>query len=70
MSSLIMSRYLLAIAAMQVAGGMDWLVQIAENFLRKHPERIILRANRDLFNDTQWRVLATQHSQLCQLLRK
>lgn len=33
-----------AIAAMQVAGGMDWLVQLAENFLRKHPERITFYA--------------------------
>ena len=25
---------------MQASGGMDWLIQIAEKLLRKHPERI------------------------------
>ncbi|MFA0705660.1 anaerobic C4-dicarboxylate transporter, partial [Vibrio sp. 10N.222.48.A3] len=41
---LIIMSVITAIAAMQVAGGMDWLVQIAENFLRKHPERITFYA--------------------------
>ena len=33
---LIIMSVITAIAAMQVAGGMDWLVQLAENFLGKH----------------------------------
>lgn len=33
-----------AIAAMQRAGGMDYLVHIAERFLRKHPKRITFYA--------------------------
>ncbi|WP_226663435.1 anaerobic C4-dicarboxylate transporter [Microbulbifer aggregans] len=37
---LIIMAVITAIAAMQIAGGMDWLVKIAENFLRKHPSRI------------------------------
>ncbi len=37
---LIIMSVITAIAAMQVAGGLDWMVQVAENFLRKHPERI------------------------------
>ncbi|CAK1733085.1 anaerobic C4-dicarboxylate transporter [Vibrio crassostreae] len=41
---LIIMSVITAIASMQVAGGMDWLVQIAENFLRKHPERITFYA--------------------------
>ncbi|MEZ9833622.1 anaerobic C4-dicarboxylate transporter [Vibrio breoganii] len=41
---LIIMSVITAIAAMQVAGGMDWLVQIAEDFLRKHPERITFYA--------------------------
>ncbi len=41
---LIIMSVITAIAAMQVAGGMDWLVQIAENFLRRHPERITFYA--------------------------
>jgi anaerobic C4-dicarboxylate transporter DcuA len=41
---LIIMSVITAIAAMQVAGGMDWLVDIAENFLRKHPERITFYA--------------------------
>ena len=41
---LIIMSVITAIAAMQVAGGMDWLVQIAEKFLRKHPERITFYA--------------------------
>lgn len=41
---LIIMSVITAIAAMQVAGGMDWLVQVAENFLRKHPERITFYA--------------------------
>ncbi|MCZ8487652.1 hypothetical protein O9992_07855 [Vibrio lentus] len=41
---LIIMSVITAIAAMHV-GGMDhWLVQIAENFLRKHPERITFYA--------------------------
>ena len=41
---LIIMSVITAIAAMQVAGGMDWLVQIAEDFLRKNPERITFYA--------------------------
>lgn len=41
---LIIMSVITAIAAMQVAGGMNWLVQIAEDFLRKHPERITFYA--------------------------
>ena len=41
---LIIMSVITAIAAMQVAGGMEWLVQLAENFLRKHPERITFYA--------------------------
>ncbi|HSK23210.1 MAG TPA: anaerobic C4-dicarboxylate transporter [Egicoccus sp.] len=33
-----------AIAAMQVAGGMDYLVGVADRFLRKHPKQITLWA--------------------------
>ncbi len=41
---LIIMSVITAIAAMQLAGGMDWLVDIAENFLRKHPTRITFYA--------------------------
>ncbi len=41
---LIIMSVITAIAAMQVAGGLDWMVQIAEDFLRKHPERITFYA--------------------------
>ncbi|RTZ14714.1 anaerobic C4-dicarboxylate transporter [Vibrio aquaticus] len=41
---LIIMSVITAIAAMQVAGGLDWMVQVAENFLRKHPERITFYA--------------------------
>jgi anaerobic C4-dicarboxylate transporter DcuA len=41
---LIIMSVITAIAAMQVAGGMDWLVEIAENFLRRNPERITFYA--------------------------
>ncbi|GAD80909.1 anaerobic C4-dicarboxylate transporter [Vibrio ezurae] len=41
---LIIMSVITAIAAMQVAGGMNWLVQIAEDFLRKNPERITFYA--------------------------
>ncbi|MBA5764328.1 anaerobic C4-dicarboxylate transporter [Vibrio sp. 404] len=41
---LIIMSVITAIAAMQVAGGMDWLVQVAENFLRKNPKRITFYA--------------------------
>ncbi|SDH32771.1 anaerobic C4-dicarboxylate transporter DcuA [Vibrio xiamenensis] len=41
---LIIMSVITAIAAMQLAGGMDWLVEIAENFLRKHPTRITFYA--------------------------
>lgn len=41
---LIIMSVITAIAAMQVAGGMDWLVQIAENFLRRNPKRITFYA--------------------------
>lgn len=41
---LIIMTVITAIAAMQVAGGMDWLVKIAEDFLRKNPKRITFYA--------------------------
>ncbi|HIP76161.1 MAG TPA: anaerobic C4-dicarboxylate transporter [Psychromonas hadalis] len=41
---LIIMTVLTAIGTMQVAGGMDWLVQLAENFLRKNPKRITFYA--------------------------
>ncbi len=41
---LIVMTVITAIAAMQVAGGMIWLVQIAEKFLRKNPKRITFYA--------------------------
>ena len=41
---LIIMSVITAISAMQVAGGMDWLVQLAENFLRKNPKRITFYA--------------------------
>ena len=41
---LIIMSVITAIAAMQVAGGLDWMVQVAEDFLRKHPERITFYA--------------------------
>ncbi|KJF80051.1 anaerobic C4-dicarboxylate transporter [Photobacterium angustum] len=41
---LIIMSVITAIAAMQVAGGMDWLVQLAEDFLRKNPKRITFYA--------------------------
>ncbi|OEF29413.1 anaerobic C4-dicarboxylate transporter [Vibrio rumoiensis] len=41
---LIIASVITAIAAMQVAGGMDWLVQLAEQFLRKNPKRITFYA--------------------------
>ncbi|MDO6707881.1 anaerobic C4-dicarboxylate transporter [Photobacterium sp. 1_MG-2023] len=41
---LIIMSVITAIAAMQVAGGMDWLVHLAECFLRKHPKRITFYA--------------------------
>ena len=37
--SIIMS-VISAIAAMQLAGGMDYLVHVAERFLRKNPKRV------------------------------
>lgn len=41
---LIIGSVITAIGAMQVAGGMDWLVQLAEKFLRKNPKRITFYA--------------------------
>ena len=41
---LIIMTVLTAIATMQVAGGMNWLVKLAENFLRKNPKRITFYA--------------------------
>ncbi|MGO2498299.1 MAG: anaerobic C4-dicarboxylate transporter [Vibrio litoralis] len=41
---LIIASVITAIASMQVAGGMDWLVQLAEQFLRKNPKRITFYA--------------------------
>ncbi|GHA59146.1 anaerobic C4-dicarboxylate transporter [Photobacterium aphoticum] len=41
---LIIMSVITAIAAMQVAGGMDWLVELAENFLRKNPKHITFYA--------------------------
>ena len=49
--SVIMS-VIMAIAAMQVAGGMDFLVKVAEKILRKNPKYITFPcANCDLFYD-------------------
>ncbi|ATF09447.1 C4-dicarboxylate transporter DcuA [Candidatus Enterovibrio altilux] len=41
---LIIMSVITAISAMQVAGGMDWLVELAENFLRKNPKHITFYA--------------------------
>ena len=41
---LIIMSVITAIAAMQVAGGMDWLVEKAEDFLRKNPKQITFYA--------------------------
>lgn len=41
---LIIMSVITAIAAMQVAGGMDWLVDLAETFLRKNPKHITFYA--------------------------
>lgn len=41
---LIIMSVITAIAAMQVAGGMDWLVDLAEQFLRKNPKHITFYA--------------------------
>jgi hypothetical protein len=41
---LIIASVITAIAAMQVAGGMDWLVDLAEQFLRKKPKHITFYA--------------------------
>nr|WP_194090973.1 anaerobic C4-dicarboxylate transporter family protein [Vibrio hibernica] len=41
---LIIMSVITAIAAMQIAGGMDWLVKLAEQFLRKNPKRITFYA--------------------------
>ncbi len=41
---LIIMSVITAIAAMQVAGGMDWLVDLAEKFLRKNPKQITILA--------------------------
>ena len=37
---LIISAVISAITALQVAGGLDFLVQRAEKFIRKHPKQI------------------------------
>ncbi len=41
---LIIMSVITAISAMQIAGGMDWLVDIAEKFLRKNPKQITIFA--------------------------
>lgn len=41
---LIIMSVISAIAAMQIAGGMDYLVSLAEKILRKHPDKITLLA--------------------------
>lgn len=41
---LIIMSVITAIAAMQVAGGLDWLVEKAENFLRRNPKQITFYA--------------------------
>ncbi|WED21669.1 anaerobic C4-dicarboxylate transporter [Vibrio sp. JC009] len=41
---LIIMSVITAIAAMQVAGGMEWLVDLAEQFLRKNPKHITFYA--------------------------
>ena len=53
---LIIMSVITAIAAMQVAGGMDWLVQIAENFLRKKSTtHYVLCTNRYFHHDVDGR---------------
>jgi anaerobic C4-dicarboxylate transporter DcuB len=41
---LIILAVVTASATLQVAGGLDWLVQVAEKVLRKHPQRVTLLA--------------------------
>ncbi|PKG57614.1 anaerobic C4-dicarboxylate transporter [Shewanella sp. GutDb-MelDb] len=41
---LIIMSVIAAIAAMQVAGGLEWLVDLSETFLRKNPKRITFYA--------------------------
>ncbi|WP_028762029.1 anaerobic C4-dicarboxylate transporter [Shewanella colwelliana] len=41
---LIIMSVIAAISALQVAGGLDWLVKLAENFLRKNPKQITFYA--------------------------
>lgn len=41
---LIIMSVITSIAAMQVAGGLDWLVDLSEKFLRKNPKRITFYA--------------------------
>lgn len=41
---LIIMSVISAIAAIQIAGGMDYLVSLAENLLRRHPDKITLLA--------------------------
>lgn len=41
---LIIMSVITVISAMQVAGGLDWLVDVAEKFLRRHPKRITFYA--------------------------
>jgi anaerobic C4-dicarboxylate transporter DcuB len=41
---LIILAVVTASATLQVAGGLDWLVQIAERVLRRHPQRVTLLA--------------------------
>ncbi len=49
---LIIMSVITAIAAMQVAGGLDWMVQVAEDFCVNTLSASPLRANRDIPNDT------------------
>lgn len=39
---------------LQASGGMDFMIQIAEKFLRAHPERILCSTLYILFNSFSW----------------
>lgn len=64
---LIMMSVISCIAAMQVAGGLDYLVHIAEKILRKHPERITFLAPIVTYILTFLQELDIQHFQHCLL---
>jgi anaerobic C4-dicarboxylate transporter DcuA len=54
-----------AIAAMQVAGGMDYLVSLAERMLRRHPKYITFLAPLVTWFMTILAELATRRSPRC-----